>query len=208
MPMSSTSRYGLEPAPGGLALLQDLVNTRGVPAYGVRDLLATLDDTRRWYDAATRDWAEARGAVAPEATLEDRARRRLLDLRDRVGALLDGDPQALGQARVRVTAGPQGLRLEPAGTGVTWLAGAVAAEALLAQQAGELGRLKTCRNRHCPCAFYDRSRNNSRVWHDVHTCGNVANLRASRARRRTANPPASSAGAPGAAGAAAASGRS
>ena len=33
-------------------------------------------------------------------------------------------------------------------------------------------------------AFYDRSRNNGRVWHDVHTCGNVANLRASRARRR------------------------
>jgi predicted RNA-binding Zn ribbon-like protein len=38
----------------------------------------------------------------------------------------------------------------------------------------------------CPCAFYDRSRNNSRVWHDVRTCGNVANLRASRARRRAA----------------------
>ncbi|WIX82772.1 CGNR zinc finger domain-containing protein [Amycolatopsis carbonis] len=27
-------------------------------------------------------------------------------------------------------------------------------------------------------------RNNSRVWHDVKVCGNIANLRASRARRR------------------------
>ncbi|NUR09393.1 MAG: CGNR zinc finger domain-containing protein, partial [Nocardioidaceae bacterium] len=54
----------------------------------------------------------------------------------------------------------------------------------LAQADGSWPRLKTCRGRGCPCAFYDASRNNSRVWHDVHTCGNVANLRASRTRRR------------------------
>ena len=55
---------------------------------------------------------------------------------------------------------------------------------LLAQRDGSWPRLKTCRNPHCPCAFHDASRNNSRVWHDVRSCGNVANLRASRARRR------------------------
>ncbi|MEV0074298.1 CGNR zinc finger domain-containing protein [Amycolatopsis sp. NPDC050768] len=44
--------------------------------------------------------------------------------------------------------------------------------------------LKICRSSACPIAFYDRSRNNSRVWHDVTVCGNIANLRASRARRR------------------------
>jgi predicted RNA-binding Zn ribbon-like protein len=33
-------------------------------------------------------------------------------------------------------------------------------------------------------AFFDRSRNNSGVWHDVAACGNAINLRASRARRR------------------------
>ncbi len=65
-----------------------------------------------------------------------------------------------------------------------WLASAVWGEVLLAQRDGRWERLKVCRNPACPCAFYDRSRNNSRVWHDVHTCGNVANLRASRARRR------------------------
>ncbi len=68
-----------------------------------------------------------------------------------------------------------------------WLASAVWGEVLLAQRDGRWERLKVCRNPVCPCAFYDRSRNNSRVWHDVRTCGNVANLRASRARRRAAS---------------------
>jgi len=38
-------------------------------------------------------------------------------------------------------------------------------------------------------AFFDRSRNNSRVWHDVAVCGNLAHLHAHRARKRAqANP--------------------
>ncbi|GMA87986.1 hypothetical protein GCM10025868_32360 [Angustibacter aerolatus] len=40
-----------------------------------------------------------------------------------------------------------------------------------------------CANPECGAAFYDGSPNASRRWHDVRTCGNVANLRASRARR-------------------------
>jgi predicted RNA-binding Zn ribbon-like protein len=47
-------------------------------------------------------------------------------------------------------------------------------------------RLKLCRNPECAVAFYDRSKNSSAVWHNVKTCGNAANLRASRARRRAA----------------------
>jgi predicted RNA-binding Zn ribbon-like protein len=74
--------------------------------------------------------------------------------------------------------------LRPAGNGTRWLASAVWGEVLLAQRDGSWERLKTCRNPVCPCVFHDASRNNSRVWHDVHSCGNIANLRASRARRR------------------------
>lgn len=183
MPMSSTSRYGLAPAPG-LTLLQDLVNTRPVPVYGVPDLLATPQDAADWLGATARAWTAERGLEAPDATVTDEGLAALRGLRDAVDALLAGDPGALPPASTGVAAGGDGLRLEPQGSGASWLASAVAGEALLAQQRGDLGRLKTCRNRHCPCAFWDRSRNNSRVWHDVHTCGNVANLRASRARRR------------------------
>jgi hypothetical protein len=32
--------------------------------------------------------------------------------------------------------------------------------------------------------FYDSSKNQARVWHNTAVCGNLINLRASRARRR------------------------
>ncbi|MEU0254576.1 CGNR zinc finger domain-containing protein [Streptomyces sp. NPDC006184] len=57
-------------------------------------------------------------------------------------------------------------------------------EALLASHTGAPSRLKMYRNPACGEAFYDRSRNGTRVWHDMKTCGNALNLRASRARRQ------------------------
>jgi predicted RNA-binding Zn ribbon-like protein len=72
----------------------------------------------------------------------------------------------------------------PSGRGTRWLASALWAEALLAQQAGLWPRLKLCHNADCRAAFFDTSRNNSGVWHDVSTCGNTANLRAFRERKR------------------------
>jgi predicted RNA-binding Zn ribbon-like protein len=57
-------------------------------------------------------------------------------------------------------------------------------EILLSQQHDTWRRIKTCRNHQCGSTFYDRSKNNSGVWCHVKTCGNAANLRASRARRR------------------------
>jgi len=36
----------------------------------------------------------------------------------------------------------------------------------------------------CSVIFYDSSKNQARVWHNTAVCGNLINLRASRARRR------------------------
>ena len=105
MDWPATLRYGIDSAPGGLALVQELLNT--VPA-GPRD----------------RGWR----AIASVALIE----------------------------------------------------------VMEAQRVDTWRRLKTCREPLCRAAFYDRSRNNSRVWHDVHTCGNAVNLRAHRARQRVA----------------------
>jgi len=55
------------------------------------------------------------------------------------------------------------------------------------QRAGRLDTwrtLKLCRNELCSLSFYDRSRNNSAVYHDSRVCGNAIYLRASRARKR------------------------
>ncbi|MEA5365288.1 CGNR zinc finger domain-containing protein [Amycolatopsis sp., V23-08] len=47
-----------------------------------------------------------------------------------------------------------------------------------------MARFRTCAKAPCGAAFYDTSRSGSRVWHDVKTCGNVVNLRASRSRQK------------------------
>ncbi|SDK48974.1 Conserved protein containing a Zn-ribbon-like motif, possibly RNA-binding [Nonomuraea maritima] len=73
---------------------------------------------------------------------------------------------------------------EPSGTGWRRVASLVLIECLQAQQTDQRRRLKICRNERCPCAFYDRSRNNSGVRRDVRYCGNAVNLRAHRARKR------------------------
>jgi predicted RNA-binding Zn ribbon-like protein len=59
-------------------------------------------------------------------------------------------------------------------------------ECFVAQRTDTWRRLKTCRNERWAAAFYDKSRNNSGVWHDVKVCGNAANFRKSRERRRLA----------------------
>lgn len=78
--------------------------------------------------------------------------------------------------------------LQPRGDGWRAVAAAVYLECFVAQQAGTWRRLKTCRNQRCAAAFYDQSRNNSGVWHNVRVCGNAANLRRSHERRRLARP--------------------
>lgn len=108
--------------------------------------------------------------------------------RERLAALVTGEAQAV-RAPTDVSLRPgldeEGrVALVPVGSPGEWLEAAVWAQVLLAQTDGTWQRLKLCREPACRSAFYDRSRNNSGVWHDVRRCGNAANLRASRARRK------------------------
>jgi hypothetical protein len=75
------------------------------------------------------------------------------------------------------------MSVVPKGVGVERVVSAVLIERLFAERDGTWRRLKLCRNTACSLAFYDRTRNNNGVWHDVHICGNAVNLRASRSRR-------------------------
>ena len=57
-------------------------------------------------------------------------------------------------------------------------------EAMLTAQAdGSWPRLKVCRNPDCRWAFADRSKNRSRAWCEMATCGSRSKMRAYRARR-------------------------
>ncbi len=184
---SASQRYGVTPAPGGLGLVQDFLNTTGIAGYGP-DLLADSELAGAWAASAVRTWARLRGLEAQPPALDEADLARLRTLRTTIGSLVAQDPSAgLGIGAVSASFGVSEsgeVRLEPSGGGWRWLASALWSEILLSQHAGTWRRVKRCHNHRCGSTFYDRSKNNSGVWHDVKTCGNAANLRASRARRR------------------------
>jgi predicted RNA-binding Zn ribbon-like protein len=185
-PTSATSRYRTSIAPDELTLTQELANTIPVlaAAHG-QDLLAETATAQVWLDAQVAAWAKRHGATTPRIELTGRSLRQLRLLRDQVRALLGGADAAgpiTTTLDVAITAG--GSTLAPRGDGLAWLTGAVAVELHLAGLTGQRRRLKLCRNEECGVAFHDQSKNNSRTWHDVSTCGNLANVRAYRERQR------------------------
>ncbi|BCZ21557.1 CGNR zinc finger domain-containing protein [Mycobacterium senriense] len=186
-PWVASQRYGCAAAPGSLALVQDFLNTRAIDGYGP-DLLADPKLAADWAAAAVRAWSAGRGADLRPPELGEADLARLRAVRAAVERLVDGEPPSGrgpgGVAARFALAGSGEVRLDPAGSGWRWLASALWGEILLSQHAGTWRRIKRCQNHRCGSAFYDRSKNNSGVWHDVKTCGNAVNLRASRARRR------------------------
>lgn len=182
----ATGRYGVRTTDTGAVLVQELIGTRAVE--DVPDLLAERESARAWWDESVRGWAAMRGVTVPAGALSDEDVAALRELRATFDALLarDGNaPAVAAGVTVTLALGDDGLvRPVPTGDGSRWLASALWSETLLAQQTDVWSRIKLCRNEDCRTAFYDSSRNRSGVWHDVTTCGNVANLRASRERKR------------------------
>ena len=192
---SASQRYRLAPAPGGLGLVQDFLNTAGIHDYP--DLLDNTTLAAEWAADALGAWSAARGVDVQPPSLTEGDLARLRSLRDFIAKLVIGEPtDGRGTGSVSASfalSGRGDVRLEPNGGGWRWLAAALWGEILLGQQDGTWRRLKQCHNHRCRSTFYDRSKNNSGVWHNVKTCGNAANLRASRARRRERDRAASSA---------------
>jgi len=187
---SASHRYRKAPPPGGLALVHDFLNTVAIGDYGP-DLLADTALARDWVQGAVRTWSALRGVDAQAPALDDAGLAKLRALRGTIAKIVAGEPpDDRGIGSIRSVSGSFALsstgevRLEPAGSGWRWMASVLWIEIFLSQQHDTWRRIKTCRNHQCGSTFYDRSKNNSGVWCDVKTCGNAANLRASRARRR------------------------
>ena len=187
-------RFGLERAPGGLRLVQSLVNTtladnRDKPDL---DLLADTVTANDWATRSLAEWAAATGQAAPRVTLCRDDLPPLRELRDLLRRWLRADAAHVDAPREPIASAPfdteVALRLHADGR-VDYhapdVAGLVVIETLLARAAGTLPRLKACAALHCGACFYDASPSRTRVWHDTKMCGNVPNLRASRARRGT-----------------------
>jgi predicted RNA-binding Zn ribbon-like protein len=187
--VGSTVRFGLPAAPSGLCLVQDLLNTRALhvtSGHGFPDLLAETSTASPWLNGALATWSRQTGRPAPAVSLTDKDLRDLRRHRDHLHAWVT-DPTADGPelaARVLVRPASSTVTYEVGQGTADGVLSLVYLELLLAGQTDRLARLKTCANSPCGAAFYDTSRNGSRVWHDVKTCGNVVNLRASRTRQR------------------------
>jgi len=185
----ASGRYGTALAPAPLLLSQELANTIGMDHLpGLVDLLDQVDAAQRWIDAVLPQWCAAFGADDPRLVVTAAELPRLRAARDAVRSLigeaegLRGDVLVAGTIAAAVTG--RGVHLEPVGAGASWLMSAIAIEATGAHARDSFRRLKLCHQTRCRVAFYDRSKNNSRVWHDTSTCGNQVNSRAHRARRR------------------------
>lgn len=196
MTWTATVRYGMEPAPGGLGFVHDFLNTAAAGKPRKADLLTEVGLATAWLAEAGE---VLEGAAHCELGETDLAALR--QLRDRLLAILvqaqekADSTEHIGAGSAAVTmAVPLNadllsdgtVRLVPRAKGWKYVAAGLLREIYRAQDADEWRRLKACRNERCPGVFYDRSRNNRGVWHDVRTCGNVANLRASRERKRAA----------------------
>ena len=185
----ASQRYETSIAPDGLRLTQELANTIGVAksARG-QDLLGDTATAQAWLDDQLAGWVERHGGTAPRIELTGRSLRQLQQLRDRVRTLLRGgaDAASMPATAVDLSVAADGSTLAPRGDGLAWLTGAVAIELHLAGLAGQRHRLKVCRSERCGVTFHDQSKNNSRAWHDVSTCGNKANVQAYRQRQRDA----------------------
>jgi predicted RNA-binding Zn ribbon-like protein len=187
----SSQRYKLAPAPGDLAIVQGFINTAaaGRTVRGT-DLLATTGEANAWLAALPAGALPGPAAVKPADLAE------LRRLRGAISGFLSrqdtaGDkPQAFPPVRADLTLDADGVEVRPAGPGWKLLAGLMLRILYDAQLTGELRRLKICPNEWCLVAFYDRSKNNSAIWHNSATCGNIVNVRASRARRRRGSEPA------------------
>ena len=192
--------------PGG-ALCLDFCNTgQGLRGARQEEWIAGFGDLIDWLEAAgaiTRTQAErmhATGARSPRAAraLWERA----IEFREALARILltraegrapAGEDLRIIEAEYARTA--SFARLTPSGDGFAWTldASAVALDAALEAlvesaagllTSGRLSRVRRCGNSTCYWLFIDETKNCSRRWCEMASCGNLMKVRRHRAKRR------------------------
>jgi len=173
-------------APGGLELVRRFVNTVVLPEGP--DELGTLEKANAWC------LSHGLTPVQNQAHLE-----QLRDFRETLRDLLfanngEGDaPDAwermrpfLASTRLNLAVNPtSGLELKPEDKGPIASLLAVLYEA---QLLGTWRRLRACRKLSCRFAYFDSTKNSSRAWCSMATCGNQAKAHRRRQRERNLSP--------------------
>jgi predicted RNA-binding Zn ribbon-like protein len=188
---------------GGRACL-DFANTRDssgehLNTYADLVAFATQSDLITRADA---EWLQA--AAERDARSADDVLRRARDLRTSVYAIFSasaaGDTPAhadLGQLNAELGATQGHACVIPKDGGYDWgwtgrsldapLWGVIRSAADLLTSADDLGRVRECGGAGCRWLFLDTSKNRTRQWCSMQSCGNRAKARRHYQRRRTAS---------------------
>ena len=179
---------GRDPAPPGLAVLQDFLNTTDLEE-GRDDLLDT---------DGLKTWLIDHGLAPADLPIREGDRRRLVMFREALRDVIDGrdhggiDRDALDvvadaarDAGVRVSLGADGrAALTPAADGLDGLVAKLLADIATAQLDGTWDRLKVCPRDVCRWVFYGGSKNRSGRWCTMAICG--SRIKSARLRKRRA----------------------
>jgi predicted RNA-binding Zn ribbon-like protein len=151
----------------GEPLALDLLNTRWIE-HGPQDLLTEVAGLRTWL--ATAGLTDR--ATADEATLHAvlAARTAIYDVVVHASPTGLNDVLAHGRIRRALTeTGPADLADVPE---QAWLPAWLAADNLLELLRAAPDRIRQCAHPECVLFFYDTSKNGTRRWHSMATCGN------------------------------------
>ena len=173
-------------APGRLELVRAFINS-----VDYFDEEEDLGDP-----AALAEWLADRDLLAEGYSPSEAEFRRAIDVREGLRAVLfthnggelhEEAVARLDRAAAKATLGVHFTpepSLEPCSQGVdgalAQLLGLVAA----ARADGHWDRMKACAHDPCAWAFYDQSKNRSKRWCRMDTCGNIEKARAHRARQK------------------------
>jgi predicted RNA-binding Zn ribbon-like protein len=183
-----SARYNVKPAPSGLYLTQAIANSFAALPGRDADVLAELDTARAFLDELVQQWTITHQSADPRIRLGEEDLSRLRRFRTELRAMLrdDADSDLGFDTQIQISVRGRQADAVPLGTHADWLESAIGAELLFAAKETQLRRLKLCRNAACEVAFYDESKNSSRVWHDMAKCGTPQQMREYRARKRLA----------------------
>lgn len=166
--------------PARLWLLESFLNS--VDAESGQDDLAELAEFSRWL----REHERARAGRHVTGTDLEWARQLRGHLREVLQHHHDDrsdiDAEALTRLaaplEIRVVFDPSGqARLESCGTGVAGVLAEIVTAVVQAEADGDWRRMKLCLADDCAVAYYDTSKNRSRRWCSMQTCGNKRKTR-------------------------------
>jgi predicted RNA-binding Zn ribbon-like protein len=156
----------------GEPLALDLLNTRWVAEGSAHDLLTDTDGLAVWLGA---------NGLADRFAADATTLRHTLGARDALRAAVAGAPGAaeavdavLGHGRIRATLTAEGPGERPEFADPAWGPAWLAARGYLELLTAAPDRIRGCAHETCVLHFFDTSRNGTRRWCSMATCGNRA----------------------------------